>query len=296
MFGYIRPLRGELKVKDYEIFKSVFCGMCHSLRERCGLLARFTVNYDLAFMAMLLSDANQPCFKTSRCIASPFRKKKYHSCDNSFATAAVFGVILTYQRLKDTVKDEVFFKSIPARGAMVLLKPAYKKAFSAVPLFGEHVQSCLSSLFELEKENCSSVDKAADKFADILKSAAVYTTDDERRRTLEQIFYHIGRVIYILDAYDDLKDDIKKDRYNPLAFRFAAAEGILKEEEKEELRIILKHSENLIISAFELLETGVWSEILANTIYYGLPSVIDTVFSGNRERHKKRCKPNGDLR
>jgi hypothetical protein len=33
MFGYVRPYRDELKVKDYELYRAVYCGLCHSLKS-----------------------------------------------------------------------------------------------------------------------------------------------------------------------------------------------------------------------------------------------------------------------
>ncbi len=64
MFGYVRPLKGDLRVREYESFKAVFCGLCHSLSKNCGFAARFIVNYDLAFMAVLLSGGEKPSFLT----------------------------------------------------------------------------------------------------------------------------------------------------------------------------------------------------------------------------------------
>lgn len=55
MYGYIRPDRGELKVREYQQFRAAYCGLCEALRRRCGLLSRFVVNYDLTFLAMALS-------------------------------------------------------------------------------------------------------------------------------------------------------------------------------------------------------------------------------------------------
>ena len=50
MYGYVRPVKGELKIREYEYFRAAYCGLCEALKRRCGLLARFVVNYDLTFM------------------------------------------------------------------------------------------------------------------------------------------------------------------------------------------------------------------------------------------------------
>jgi hypothetical protein len=61
MFGFVRPDKGELKVRDYELYRAVYCGLCHSLKRRCGAAGRFIINYDFTFLAMLLSHAETGC-------------------------------------------------------------------------------------------------------------------------------------------------------------------------------------------------------------------------------------------
>jgi hypothetical protein len=76
MYGYIRPLKGELKVREFELFRSVYCGLCHTLKKRYGFPARFALNYDFTFLTMLLTgeDFFYRC-EYRRCSASPFKKK-----------------------------------------------------------------------------------------------------------------------------------------------------------------------------------------------------------------------------
>lgn len=55
MFGYVRPSDGHLTAEDKQRFQAAYCGLCRSLGRRYGLAARMILNYDLAFLAMLLS-------------------------------------------------------------------------------------------------------------------------------------------------------------------------------------------------------------------------------------------------
>ena len=287
MFGYVRPLRGELKVKEYESFKAVYCGLCHRMAHRCGFTARFLINYDLTFMAMLLTDAGTaPNYEFHRCIASPFRKKCCHCATPALDSAADYSVILSWWKLRDAVQDEGGWKALGARLAMLFLYRAYRKAARAAPEFDQAVSANLAELAQLEREHCPSLDRPADKFARILAAAATAIQTESRRRALEQVFYHTGRIVYLLDAADDLEEDVQRGRYNPLANRFDLKGGVLDTDQKEMLRLTLRHSENLLISAYQLLEPGPWSEILTNIIYLGIPAVINAVLSGNW--HKPR--------
>lgn len=48
-----------------------------------------------------------------------------------------------------------------------------------------------------------------------------------KRRVAEQLLYHLGRWIYLVDAADDLADDLRSGSYNPLALRFPQENGAL---------------------------------------------------------------------
>ena len=232
MFGYIFPLAGELKVKEFERFKSAYCGLCHAMGRRCGLKARFLLNYDFAFLAMLLD--YEPCAsgdQMCRCIASPFRRKRVCAATDGFEIAADTSVILSFWKLRDTVQDESFFKSLGARLLSLLLRPAYRKAAKRHEAFDAAVCQCLSELGRLEQERCSSLDKTADTFARLLQAAGAESQIGQRR-PVEQILYHIGRWIYLADAYDDLEEDFKRGRYNPLINRFSLVTPQLSEENR----------------------------------------------------------------
>jgi len=291
MFGYIRPLKGELRVREYDKFKAVYCGLCHCLKRRCGFSARFVVNFDFTFMAMLLSEAEKPCWEHHRCVASPFKKKACYCGDSALDTAADYSVILAYWKLKDSVADEGFLKSLTSRVAALLLRRAYKKAAANAHEFDKLVKENLQELSILENEKCASMDLAADKFAEILKTAAQGAGSDEHRRILSQVFYHTGRIVYLLDAVDDLRDNHEKGGYNPLIHRFALEDGVLTADAEATVRLTMRHSQNLLSSAFELMPESHWTEIISNIVYSGIPWVSEKVFSGEWRNIQKTEKP-----
>ena len=73
MYGYVRPVRDELKVREYEQFRGAYCGLCHTLKKRYGPLMRFAVNYDLTFLAMLLAGPESVRVCQKRCPYHPLR-------------------------------------------------------------------------------------------------------------------------------------------------------------------------------------------------------------------------------
>ena len=126
MYGYVRPLKDELKVKEYQLFKSAYCGLCHSLKERFGLPARFVVNYDFTFLAMLLSKASCAETEKCRCAVSPIKGRACHCKDPAMEAAADYSVILAYWKLCDSIEDDGFFSSLRGRLATLALKGAYR--------------------------------------------------------------------------------------------------------------------------------------------------------------------------
>ena len=288
MYGYVRPLRDELKLREYEQFRGVYCGLCHALKQRYGPLYRFAVSYDLTFLAMLLSGTEPVSVCPKRCPYRPLRKKAMcpeGSC--SMDAAADMTVILAYHKMRDGVRDGGFFERIGCGLMSAAMKPAYRKASALLPAFSETAERELSRLSELEKEESPSLDAAADTFATMLSAAA----EGDSARIMRELLYHLGRIVYILDAADDLKDDLKTGAYNPLLYRFRLREGKLTEEDEETLRLSLAHSHNALSSAYQLLPPGPYEGLLDNTIYYGLPAAVQAVFAGTwraRQRGRNR--------
>ena len=221
MFGYVRPLRGELKVREAEAYQGVYCGLCHALGRSYGLLARMFLSYDLAFLAMILSAGAEPLdLQSRRCIACPIRGKQVCAPRHSLEVAADESVILVYWKLRDSAADESFWKSLGARLLSLLLRRAYRKAAARQPRFAEETVQCLEELRRLEEEACPSLDRTADTFARMLRAAAPATGDPGRDRSVGELLYHVGRWVYLVDAWDDLKEDRACGRYNPVERRW----------------------------------------------------------------------------
>ena len=146
----------------------------------------------------------------------------------------------------------------------------------------------MARLRELEEANSPQLDRAADAFAKILACSAQAVSRERTRRVLEQLLYHLGRWVYLMDAWDDLDEDKKKGRYNPLDARFQGQAR----ENREYLETTAAHSQRLTGAAAELLEPGEWTPIVENILYIGLPAVQSAVLDGRwKEMRDTRRKP-----
>ena len=280
MYGYVRPPLGTLTEEETERFRRIYCGLCHTLGRRYGTAARFILNYDFTFLAILLSDPTEESFCKSRCLVSPFRRRCFQASSGALELAADESVILAYWQLRDGAADHDWLHGLKYRGISEILEPAYRRAASLRPGFDERTRCQLELLGQLEAERCPSIDRAADAFAALLGAAAQEVEDPVRRRVLEQLLYHLGRWIYLVDAADDLKKDAVSGNYNPVALRFGLEGGVWTVEARREFAATLDHSIHMMTTAFELWDFGVWTPVLESTLYTGLFQVGKAVLDG----------------
>ncbi|MBD5149218.1 MAG: hypothetical protein HDT18_02300 [Oscillibacter sp.] len=279
MFGYVRPSAARLTEEDRRRFGAVYCGLCRQLGERYGQAARMILNYDFTFLAVLLwqGDAAEP-FRRG-CVAHPFAGRDYFPGNDALALAADESVILAWWQAQDALTDPGRGKA-KYRAASLALRGAYRRARERRPGFDEVTRERLARLRELEEGRCPSLDQPADAFAKLLAAAAGEAEDPVKRRVLEQMLYHLGRWVYLVDAADDLAEDFASGSYNPLICRFSLEKGELTEEAREALVVSLDHSIRLMAAAFELWDFGVWSPLIRAVVYEGLFLVGRAVLEG----------------
>lgn len=280
MFGYVRPPLALLPQEETDRFRRMYCGLCHTLGRRYGTAARFILNYDFTYLAILLSPPEEGPCGNARCLVHPVRAHAFLEEDPAMALAADESVILAYWQLRDGVADHDWLHGLKYRSLSAVLESAYRKASALRPGFDRAVRRQLDLLAQLEAEQCPSIDQAADAFAALLGSAAGEVEDPIRRRVLEQLLYHLGRWVYLVDAADDLKKDAASGNYNPVALRFGLADGTWPPDSRREFAATLDHSIHMMATAFELWDFGVWTALLSETIYTGLFQIGKAVLDG----------------
>ena len=222
----------------------------------------------------------------------PLKKRPCAQPTAALEVAADYSVILSWWQLRDGVADHGFFGGLKYRVASWFLRRAYRKARIAQPAFDENTRRQLEELAVLERENCPSIDRPADTFARLLSGAADGVADPVRRRILQQLMYHLGRWIYLTDAADDVKKDVRSGSYNPLPLRFETDNGELTQESRQQLAATMDRSVEQMAAAFELADFGDWAGIIRSVVYEGLYAVGSAVLSGTFHKRPKREKQN----
>ncbi|MCR4657654.1 MAG: DUF5685 family protein [Lachnospiraceae bacterium] len=267
MFGYVIVNRQELRLREYERYRSYYCGLCGELRKSYGSTARFCLSYDMTFVIMLLTALYEPesTDGMERCFAHPFTKHPVR--ENCFTVyAADMNLLLACNKCEDDWKDErKFAKKIYS----MLLGKRVRRISEKYP---EKVRAIDENLLEIGKYEDTkepNIDLAAGAFGEIMAEVlAVYR--DEWENELRRIGFYLGKFVYILDAFDDLETDKKSGSYNPLLLRCEADEGFrtgLKEEVEAMLLMMMSECSR----AFErlpIIDRDV--EILRNILYSGV--------------------------
>ncbi len=291
LFGYLRPEKDELKVREYTLYKSVYCGLCRHLGKDYGLLSCLTLSYDCTMLAMVsFSLKKETCtVHKGRCVVNPLKKCMF--CDGGgegFRLAGAVSVLMTYYKLTDTIQDSGFWKRTSARLLRKLMKRNYRKAAKAYPAIDEDCRVMMQRQREAEAAG-SGVDKAADPTAVMLSSLCRRLSEKpEEQQILSHFGYQLGRWIYLMDAADDLEKDIRKGNFNPFRTK--------QQEEPENIMLYCNNVLNMTVSqlllAYDLLELTAYKEILDNIVYHGLSFQQKyCLFAKKKSKeHHKKCR------
>lgn len=281
MLGYVRHHKPNLRICDYETYKSIYCSLCREMGKRYGRLTRFALSYDFAFLAVLgLSLQEEDCtFVNKSCVCNPLKRCRYCCTQTEVLKyCSCASVILLYFKFRDDILDKSFLASLLARCASLYLKGKIKRAKRDYPELWEIICEQTRHQNQLEQKKSSGIDEAAHPTATMLSGIVTqFSKTAAQTRILSRLGYCLGRWIYLIDAVDDLQKDLKKHNYNPLV-----ASGMVNTAEdllfkKQEIEQMLTVCISEVVDAYRLLQINRFSQIIENVLYQGLDAVQNTV-------------------
>lgn len=323
MLGYVQIDKGELKVREYEVYTGYYCGICKSIGKRYGQLPRMVLSYDAAFLAVLLAalDDEKDSPVPEHCIGHHIKKKTIIR-NAAIDYAGDIMLILAWYKLLDDINDE---GSTYAKAAKIMLGRLQNKLLSQYSPLCSSIEKNLSELSRLEKDKCSSLDMAAEPTSKIME---VIFTEGTRRlygnrgvskvaasenshcsensrnmsptlsiddfskapanteETLSKIGYHLGKWIYLIDAIDDIEENISSGTYNPLIYRFNYDERIetpveFRKRTEASLKFNLYHYLASLSNYVNSLDIRKNQGIIENIIYFGLNKKTKEILKGD---------------
>ena len=290
MFGYVTINRGELKVRELETYESYYCGLCRVLKDRYGLAGCTMLNYDMTFLGMLLSslyeEKEEPAKRVCRPgFKRPLLKKKSKKqlsqaavVTESLGYAADMNYMLAYHNHMDNWLDEHSFASL---NMVHLMQKNYRKLAKKYPRQHKAIASYIQKLHVCEAANEKNIEAAANLTGEAM--AEIYAAkDDYWQDTLRQMGYYMGKFIYLMDAYEDIEDDLKNHNYNPLKQLYK------KPEFEDIIHKILTMMMAECSKTFEQLPLIDDIDILRNVLYSGVWYRYEQV----REKREKEKEEN----
>lgn len=260
LFGYVNANWKELTQAQQERYSAIYCGICRSIQGRVSGLARMTLSYDMAFLALLHMSLYEPeeSAGKNRCVLRPLRPKPWVE-NGCVDYAADMNVALAYYKAVDDDQDE---GKASARLLRKNLEPHLSDIQEHWPRQCQAMAQCMEELARLEKENCPNPDLPASCFGRLMGSLMVYR-EDQWAGELRRLGFSLGRFIYLADAMLDYDRDRRKKQFNPFL-----AMGQEKQPQKWEEYLVLAMAR--CTESYEKLPLVQDKPLLDNILYSGV--------------------------
>jgi hypothetical protein len=256
MFGIVKTNRKALSPEERKRYDGAYCGLCRALSLKAGVLGRSCLSYDMTFLAMLLSSIYDLDEQQVNCVCMT-RPLMPHPClvSDALSYSADMNIALSYYQALDDWNDDR--KKSAKRRSETLAKylPEIRITW---PRQCRVTEEKVKELGEMERANELNPDLPVNCFGELLGNIFIWR-EDEYSVPLKAMGSALGRFIYLLDAGNDLRKDIKKQRYNPLVA-----------EMNRDFTPLLTMMMAECTAAFDKLPANRDSGILRNILYSGV--------------------------
>lgn len=219
MFGYVRYDIPHLYVKDLMLYKALYCGLCKSIGKSCGQAARVGLSYDVTFLSALLHNMTGTDVKIEQqnCFEHAIRKRPIAQSDELTLELGALNTLLIFYKLTDDVEDGEH-----GRGKRLWFKKGYKRAKKQYPELVKLVEDFMKEQSRTEKQAPTSPDVAAEPTACMMQALSRHFLKEKASESSDELFYALGKWVYLIDALDDFEKDKKKKSYNPFVLGYEA--------------------------------------------------------------------------
>jgi len=214
-----------MSASDLRTYRSCYCESCHQLRKNFGIISTAAVNYDMTFNSIILNSLSadgtdeQNTGNGMICILG-------RPADSELLRRiAGYTVLLTKWELEDDMHDG---PGIRSKGAYIALGRAIRKAEREYPEYDGYVGKGFDALKRMEENECDDPVLIGRTFSSSLVPAMRDIAGDIWSDGLERLFTGIGTLIYVMDAVDDIDEDLINNTFNPF---LSGCDGHLGKEE-----------------------------------------------------------------
>lgn len=285
MLGYVKTYKPELKIKDYEAYRGLYCSLCRTLGRQYGVMSRLLLSYDVTFLlVVLLSVKNAlPTFKKGRCPFNLAKRCNYCvDCSSFLSFAAAVTVLMFYYKVKDNIADSGFFKRLLMRMILPYASHLRKKALKKYKRLDSIISGGMNRQGYTEANATDNTDRAAHESADTL--GKIFCYDDADNIELYRFGYSVGRWVYLLDAADDIEKDLKNKSYNVFVNRYQIhSSADFDEDIKKEVEATLNMSRAQALEALSNLGQEIFTPVIENILTDGMSASMNKVLKGKEK-------------
>ncbi|HEX8250933.1 MAG TPA: DUF5685 family protein [Pyrinomonadaceae bacterium] len=270
-----------------------YCGTCKTIGSLYGQKSRFLLNHDTVFLAELLTSLNdenvrdwQSAYQSYNCLSLP---KNEMPLPLEFAATA--NLILAEFKLADKITDE---NSRAGKIARKTFSNSFQKAQRKLEEWKfpfETVRKILSAQETIETASRQSNKTpgeilnelsrpTAEATAIFFGEGARLTGKSRLENSAAEIGFRFGKLIYLLDAFEDYEKDFRRKQFNAIRAAFR------QDEEKIPAEIKRK-----IISILQKLESEITAEIYKLPIAENQKTLFVSRLKQNLQRKLKTSLP-----
>lgn len=277
MFGYLNIDKSQLEQGQQGLWQTFMCGLCLSTKKLFGNTPRMFVNNDVnlfnvLFHSILGADVQ---IDNQRCVAHPFTKRPIQRPTELSDKLAIGNVILTYLNLYDDVVDGGNAK----KSALRLYRKTYRKAQKLWPELDQALQQHCAQLRQLEQGGCNSLDQVAHSFASLSEDFCKMVLGEASQEFAQTLCYNLGKWVYLIDALDDLRKDLKRHNYNPFVACYNATTLQEVAAHKDEITFLMYAVLNRIATCYNDLNLQKYHCILHNVLHVSIRSKTQQVLA-----------------
>lgn len=284
MFGYTVPIEGLLSANEAKVYRNYYCETCHQLRENYGYISTMSVNYEMTFANMFFSSIldegilieEQP--KGKICIIK-------HSASNAefMKKLAAYTILVANNSLVDDKEDDV--SSLKANLGLLGLNRAITKAKEDYPEYDEVIMKGYRKLVEIEKSGEKDAIVVGRYSAQSMIDVLDLMFGDDMDVNVRELFRNLGIWVYVMDAVEDLDDDMLEGAFNPFLVNKPAFKN--KKAFINDNIFLIGEMMGSIITNIQQYYTAVRPElrfnqnILDNIIFQGIPQSAHRIMRGD---------------
>ena len=262
----------------------MYCGVCKGIAQVCGQTARMGLSYDVTFLSVIMHNLRGEDVKITKqhCFTHCIRTRQMAEVDELTRRLGALNTALVYYKYTDDIMD-----GDRGRGKRLWFKKGFKRVKKKYPEIERIVRENLAEQEKTEKTKTDSLDRAADATAKMLADFSDYALEEKANAHTRNLFYAIGKWIYLIDALDDYDKDMKKGAYNPFVLAYGAEnkKALIAGEKGKEVEYVFNALFFDIRESLSQLEFRYNRDLSDNILLRGLPMMTKRIMCG--------CNANG---